>query len=149
MNGTARHINELVNNPCVNAFHMYAFYETYGDRERGLLAAYLVYPFVLHPDLGEVAERWRRTPHLLSVVDKHAVLFADFAERLERFRSDTVRSLELLAGAGAIELTAGLGVRVGARPSSMPKSPAARKLALLIRGYSLPAIYRTMGVSEL
>jgi hypothetical protein len=149
MIGAAKYISELVNSPCANAFHVLRFFEEYGDRENGLLAAYLVYPFVLHPELSTVASRWRKLPALVSAVEKHAMCFAGFAQRVERYRTDTNTSVELLTGTGLIEVSTGLGVRVLANTSGIPDSSPARKLARLIGRYSLPTAYRCMGVDQL
>lgn len=149
MIGAAKHINELVNSPYANAYYLLNFFQVYGEREKGLLAAYLVYPFVLHPDLSVITNGWRRMPSLLTVVDKYSEHFAGFAQRLERFRDDTNNSIILLAAARLIEVTETMGVRVLAPTEKRSGGAAARKLAVLIERHSLPSVYRCMGVKQL
>jgi hypothetical protein len=143
----------LTQSPLVLAPVIEGFFYALERQERGILLGYLVLPIVLHTPSRKFLENAKSTSSLITFC-KNREFLAGLAARVGRWKHITGMAMQNSVSCNHLEVKEDLSVVAGQVANEvdglMPKEmKAARKLAHLMSSYSVPAVYRVLGVGRL
>ncbi|WP_281850436.1 three component ABC system middle component [Dyella sp. GSA-30] len=143
----------LTQSPLVLAPVIESFFFSLEHQERSVLLGYLVLPIVLHPPSRQFLWNAKSTSSLITFC-KNKDFLAGLSVRVERWKHITGIAMQNSVSCNYLEVKEDLSVAAGQVTNVvdglMPKeTKAAKKLAHLMSPYSVPAVYRILGVGKL
>ncbi|WP_284320541.1 three component ABC system middle component [Dyella acidisoli] len=143
----------LTRSPLVLAPVIESFFFALERQERSILLSYLVLPIVLHAPSRKFLENARSTSSLITFC-KNKDFLVGLSARVERWKSVTGIAIQNSVSCNHLEVKEDLSIAAGLVANEveglMPKEmKAAKNLAKLMSPYSVPAVYRILGVGRL
>lgn len=150
MSDPIHHLKVLHNNPFIFSSILLAFFNSLGNKERGLLLGYLVLPLALSMPSRVFLKRANSRSTIRSMMSDRSRIFG-LEKRIKQYRWLTQTTFQYLLDSGFIAVHDQLNVSVckeqllgGPAPEGTIK--AARRLGMLFQPYDVPTIYRMLGV---
>ena len=143
----------LTRSPLVLAPVIESFFLALERQERSVLLGYLVLPIVLHAPSRQFLGNAKSTSSLITFC-KNKDFLVGLAARVERWKHVTGVAMLNSISCNRIVVMEDLSIVAGQAADKveelMPKeTKAAKKLARLMSPYSVPAVYRILGVGRL
>lgn len=146
------HLYTLHRTPFALAPVIQSFYEHWEPIEKDVLLSYLILPLVTYKPMHSFLSRARRDSSVRTMAADSARLVG-LAMRVEEFKPITNAALLILAAEKSLEVTAELSVRSLQKPLSINSDKSlvryGQKLAVVLSGENVFAIYRMLGLKSL
>jgi hypothetical protein len=146
------HLYTLNRTPFALAPVIQSFYEHWEPIEKDVLLSYLILPLVTYKPMHSFLSRARRDSSVRTMAADSARLVG-LAMRVEEFKPITNAAMLILAAEKSLEITADLSVRSLQKPLSINSDKSlvryGQKLAMVLSGENVFAIYRMLGLKSL
>lgn len=133
---------------------LHSFYEEYIGQDRDILLSYLILPLVLNETSRNKLVKLTARSSLFTFC-KYEECIIGLPERIKQYKAVTNDCIQYGVDSGLFTVSDSLHIEVSELEKTKKfivdsdKIKAAKKIAMILKSYDIPTIYRNLGVAEL
>lgn len=133
---------------------LHSFYEAYIGQDKDILLSYLILPLVLNETSRNKLVKLTARSSLFTFC-KYEECIIGLPERIKQYKAVTNDCIQYGVDSGLFTVSDSLHIEVSELEKTKKfivdsdKIKAAKKIAMILKSYDIPTIYRNLGVAEL